>query len=113
MKFDMGNTTLSTLSKATDGSHQDLGSLVRALVTSVEPLEGRFNGAGRAAFDAFASRTEQVAADLNGSLAAIMQGQGGMDLAFATGDMESSDNAARAQGQANFDGARFGSRGGA
>ncbi len=111
MKFDMSTTTLSALAKGTDGSHQDLGSLVRGLVASVEPLEGKFNGAGRAAFDGFKARTDQVAADLNGSLAAILQGQGGMDLAFATGDIESSDNAAQAQGQANFDGARFGSRG--
>lgn len=110
MKFDMGNTTLSALAKGTAGSHEDLGSLVTALVASVQPFEGKFNGAGRAAFDGFKARTDQVAADLNSSLAAIVQGQGGMDLAFATGDLESSDNATQAQGQANFDGARFGSR---
>lgn len=109
MKFDMGNTTLGVLSKGTQGSHEDLGALVTSLVTCVEPLEGTFNGAGRAAFDAFKARTDQVAADLNGSLSAILQGQGGMDLAFQTGDMESSDNATTAQSSANFDGARFAS----
>ncbi|MGB3186100.1 MAG: hypothetical protein WBG36_12085 [Ornithinimicrobium sp.] len=110
MKFDMGSATLSVLSKGTHGSQEDLGTLVTSLVTCVEPLEGKFNGAGRAAFDAFKMRTDQVAADLNGSLSAILQGQGGMDLAFQTGDMESSDNATAAQGSANFDGARFASR---
>ncbi len=110
MKFDMGNTTLSALSKGTEGSHQDLGSLVTGLVAAVQPLEGKFNGAGRAAFDGFKARTDQVAADLNSSLAAILQGQGGMNIAFQSGDMEASDNASVAQGQANFDGARFGSR---
>ncbi|MGB5950934.1 MAG: hypothetical protein WBG57_00295 [Ornithinimicrobium sp.] len=110
VKFDMGNATLSVLSKGTQGSHEDLGTLVTRLVTCVEPLEGAFNGAGRAAFDAFKMRTDQVAADLNGSLAAILQGQGGMDVAFQAGDMESADNATTAQDSADFDGARFASR---
>lgn len=110
MKFDMGNAALGTLSKGTEGSHQDLGTLVTSLVTAVEPLEGKFNGAGRVAFDQFKGSTDQIAADLNGSLAAILAGQAGMDKAFQVGDVEASDNAAVAQGQANFDGARFASR---
>ncbi|MGG5259262.1 hypothetical protein [Phycicoccus avicenniae] len=110
MKFDMGDATLSTLSKGTEGSHQDLGALVKQLVAAVEPLEGKFNGAGRRAFDAFKARTDEVAAELNGSLGMILQGQGGMDTAFQTGDLEAGDNASQAQGQANFDGARFSSR---
>ncbi|MGB3256788.1 MAG: hypothetical protein WBG89_04065 [Ornithinimicrobium sp.] len=110
MKFDMGNATLNTLTKGTQGSQQDLGAMVKQLVASVEPLEGKFNGSGRAAFDGFKARTDEVAADLNNSLSAILGGQSGMDMAFQTGDVESSDNATQAQGQANFDGARFGSR---
>lgn len=110
VKFDMGNTALGTLTKSTEGSHQDLGTLVTSLVTAVEPLEGKFNGAGRAAFDQFKGSTDQIAADLNGSLAAILQGQDGMNTAFQTGDIEASDNASAAQGKANFDGARFASR---
>ncbi len=110
MKFDMGNATLSVLSQGTRGSHEDLGALVISLATCVEPLEGKFNGTGRAAFDAFKMRTDEVAVDLNRSLSAILQGQSAMDLAFQSGDMESSDNATTAQGSANFDGARFASR---
>lgn len=107
MKFDMGHTTLGTLTKGTQGSHQDLGALVKQLVAAVEPLEGKFNGAGRVAFDNFKARTDEVAAELNTSLGLILQGQGGMDVAFQTGDMEASDNATQAQGQATFDSARF------
>lgn len=110
MKFDMGNAVLSTLTKGTEGSHQDLGTLVTSLVTAVEPLEGKFNGSGRVAFDQFKGSTDQIATDLNGSLAAILQGQAGMDGAFQVGDVEASDNATAAQGQANFDAARFASR---
>lgn len=110
VKFDMGNAALGTLVKGTEGSHQDLGTLVTSLVTAVEPLEGKFNGAGRVAFDQFKGSTDQIAADLNGSLAAILQGQSGMNTAFQVGDVEASDNATAAQGQANFDGARFSSR---
>lgn len=110
MKFDMGQETLSTLVKGTTGSHDDLGALVKALVASVEPLEGKFNGAGRSAFDSFKGRTDQVTADLNSSLAAILQGQSGMDTAFKTGDAETADNAQQSQGQANFDAANFHAR---
>jgi hypothetical protein len=110
MKFDMGQDTLATLQQGTSGSHEDLGALVKSLVASAEPLEGRFNGAGRAAFDAFKVRTDQVSADLNDSLAAILTGQGGMDTAFKTGDAEAADNATSAQAQANFDAANFRSR---
>lgn len=110
MKFDMGDTTLSTLAKGTEGSNQDLGALVQQLVAAVEPLEGKFNGAGRVAFDNFKARTDEIAAELNTSLGMILQGQGGMDTAFQAGDVEASDNATQAQGQANFDGARFASR---
>ncbi|MGL4175585.1 MAG: hypothetical protein ACRCSN_05860, partial [Dermatophilaceae bacterium] len=67
MKFDMGDTTLSTLAKGTQGSTEDLGALVKQLVVAVEPLEGKFNGAGRQAFDAFKARTDEVAAELNTS----------------------------------------------
>ncbi len=111
MKFDMGNQTLSQLTKETDGSHQDLGSLVRRLVAAAEPMEKDFNGAGRAAFDQFKLHTDEIANDLNSSLAGIVGGQAGMDHAFQTGDTESADNASQAMGSANFDGARFSSRG--
>ncbi|OLT17202.1 hypothetical protein BJF80_03250 [Serinicoccus sp. CUA-874] len=108
MKFDMGNATLSTLTTNTSGSHQDLGALVKSLIAAAEPLEGKFNGAGRAAFDQFKARTDEISADLNSSLGRILEGQAGMDTAFQTGDLEASDNATAASAQANFDGARFG-----
>ncbi|MGB7448190.1 MAG: hypothetical protein WA892_03590 [Ornithinimicrobium sp.] len=110
MKFDMGSATLDSLTRATQGSHQDLGALVADLVRAVEPLEGSFNGAGRAAFDRFKADTDAIVADLHHALASILQGQADLDLAFRTGDQESSDHAVRAQGRADFDGARFASR---
>lgn len=109
MKFDMGSETLSTLTKGTQGSHQSLRSLVMAFVRAAEPLEGNFNGQGRRAFDSFKARTDEICDDLDGSLSRILEGQGGMDTAFKTGDMESSDNATGAMGRADFDGARFAS----
>ena len=64
MKFDMGASTLSTLSKQTQGSSDDLGALIRQLIAAAEPLEGRFNGAGRAAFDSFKARADEITAEL-------------------------------------------------
>jgi hypothetical protein len=110
VKFDMGSSTLSTLSKQTQGSSDDLGLLIRQLIAAVEPLEGKFNGAGRAAFDGFKARADEITAELNSSLGAILGGQSGMDASFGHGDTEMSDNAASAQASANFDAARFGAR---
>jgi len=53
MKFDMGAQTLSQLGSQTVSAGDDLGVLVRSLVDAAAPLEGRFNGAGRAQFDQF------------------------------------------------------------
>ncbi|MFF2844225.1 hypothetical protein [Paenarthrobacter sp. NPDC057981] len=105
--FDMGAETLSHLNKQTDASHQDLGALVRRFVDAVTPLEGKFSGAGKAAFDAFKNRSDLVASELNTALAAIVTGQSGMNTAFTQGDLNASDNARRSESAANFDAARF------
>ncbi|MFF2317390.1 hypothetical protein ACFVTE_14080 [Arthrobacter sp. NPDC058097] len=105
--FDMGADTLGNLNKQTDSSHQDLGALVRRFVDAVTPLEGRFSGAGKAAFDSFKNRSDLVASELNTALASIVRGQSGMDTAFQQGDLAAGDNARRSEGSANFDAARF------
>jgi hypothetical protein len=109
VKFDMGSTTLSTLTKNTQGSSTDLGTLIKRLIAAVTPLEGKFNGPGRAAFDAFKNNSDQVTADLNGALAKILGGQSGMNRAFKTGGQTMADNATHSMSTANFDAARFGS----
>jgi len=111
MKFDMGWTTLSTLTQQSQGSSDDLSGLIQALIAAAAPLEGTFNGNGRAMFDNFKSRSDQVTADLNAALGAIVTGQSGMDTAFVQGDEEMASNATASQGSANFDAARFGARG--
>jgi uncharacterized protein YukE len=108
MKFDMGAQTLSTLTQQTQASSEDLGTLIRQLIAAAEPLEGNFNGAGRAAFDSFKTNADTITADLNSALGAILGGQSGMNQAFGQGDTEMADNASTAGGSANFDAARFG-----
>lgn len=110
MKFDMGSTTLSGLTNSTVGSSTDLGTLIRMLIAAAEPLEGKFNGAGKVAFDAFKNRSDEITAALNGSLESILGGQSGMDNAFGTGDQETEDNATQHMASANFDAARFSGR---
>lgn len=110
MKFDMGTSTLSTLTQQTSGSSGDLGLLIRQLIDAAAPLEGKFNGAGRQAFDQFKMNSDAITVELNSALGQILGGQSGMDTAFMTGDTEMSDNATSAMGSANFDGARFAGR---
>ncbi|WP_112469160.1 hypothetical protein [Streptomyces triticisoli] len=107
MKFDMGAQTLSSLMRESRGSSDDLGALIQQLVRAAEPLEGKFNGAGRRMFDQFKARADGITADLNGSLSAILGGQSGMESAFSSGDQEQGDNARQQMGAANFDAARF------
>lgn len=110
MKFAMGADTLSALTKKTSSSSEDLGALVRQLAAAAEPLQGKFNGAGRAAFDAFKGETDRIAVELNGALAGVLHGISGMDRAFVEGDVQMSDEMRAAQGSSSFDAARFGAQ---
>ena len=65
MKFDMGSSTLSTLAQQTQGSSDDLGSLIQQLIAAAAPLEGKFNGSARAAFDSFKTRSDDITTELN------------------------------------------------
>lgn len=106
-RWDMGNTTLSTLANKTSSASQDLGGLVRQLVAAAAPLEGKMNGAGRRAFESFKARSDQIAADLNRGLGSVHTGQRLMDRSFGEGDQNMAANAQQSMGSANFDAARF------
>lgn len=62
MKFDMGAQTLSTLRSQSQGSGSELGALIHQLVQAAQPLESKFNGSGKAAFDSFKSRADEITA---------------------------------------------------
>lgn len=106
-RWDMGKDTLSTLSKKTGTNTQDLGGLVKKLAAAAQPLEGKLRGGGYDAFQSFKSRVDGIAADLNAGLAAIAQGQAGMDAATRTGESDMAQAARKAESAANFDGAKF------
>ncbi|QQM67545.1 hypothetical protein [Actinomyces weissii] len=110
MKFDMGASTLGDLTKQTSSSSDDLGAQVRQLAVAGEPLEGKFNGAGRGEWDRFKSRVDEVATELSSSLASVLSGIVGMDRAFTQGEQEMVDVTRAAASSADFDAARFGSR---
>lgn len=105
----MGSDTLTTLVKGTQGSQQDLGALVKALIHAAEPLEGKFNGPGKQAFDQFKAHTDQIANNLDSALAAIIGGQAGMNTSFIQGQDDFLQNSKSAQGGADFSSASFGS----
>ena len=109
MKFAMGGDTLGQLSKKTSSSTEDLGSLVKQLAAAGAPLEGKFNGAGRAAFDKFHASSNQIAAELNGALSSVLQGIVGQNKSFVEGAQQMSDETTSAQSGAGFAAARFGS----
>ena len=80
---------------------------LQRLVAAAEPLEGRFNGAGKIAFDNFKANADSISANLNSALSSILQGQGGMDTAFVTGEQEMVDTTRSTQGAADFGAATF------
>lgn len=108
MKFDMGAETLSNLTKQTSGSSEDLGTLVKKLVVAADPLMKKHAGASKAAFDGFKGRVDEVASELNASLAAVLGGIAGMDTAFTQGEGEMVDSTNSANSGASYDAARFG-----
>lgn len=110
MKFAMGSSTLTTLTKTTSTAGDDLSSLVKQLGQAAEPLEGRFQGAGRAAFDNFKGRTDEIAAELKGALNAVLMGVSGMDKSFIEGDQSIADQTKSAEAGSSFDAARFGGK---
>jgi len=110
MKFDMGAQTLAQLTKQTGSASQDLGTLVRQLAQAAEPLEGKFNGQGRAAFDQFKARTDEIATSLDQALAAVLGGIQGQDRAFVQGDAQMADSSSSVQSSIDFDAAKFGAR---
>jgi uncharacterized protein YukE len=109
MKFAMGAETLSQLSTATSAASDDLGALVRELFAAAEPLQGRFNGTGRAAFDQFKAHTDQIADELDAALHAVLGGIAGQNAAFVQGEQQMVDETRSAHAGAGFDSARFAS----
>lgn len=107
MKFAMGGDVLSQLTKKTSASSDDLGALVKQLAEAGQPLEGKFNGAGRAAFDQFSQQSDEIARELNAALAAVLGGISGMDVAFKEGDRDMFEQTRSTQGSVSFDSARF------
>ncbi|WP_327679577.1 hypothetical protein [Kitasatospora sp. NBC_00458] len=107
MKFDMGTQALTKLMSGSRTSSGDLGTLIKQLVQAAQPLEGKFNGQGKVAFDSFKSRSDEITQALNASLSAILGGQSGMEQAFGSGDQEQGQNAKKQMASANFDAARF------
>ncbi|MCW2916412.1 MAG: hypothetical protein JWN52_4480 [Actinomycetia bacterium] len=107
MKFDMGSATLTQLSQKTQGSGDELGALIKQLVVAAQPLEGRFNGAGKAAFDNFKAHADEITGELSSALHSILGGQRGMDRSFITGESVMAEEAAKTMGAAPFDAARF------
>jgi uncharacterized protein YukE len=110
MTFDMGAETLSQLSTDTSSSHDDLTAQVRALFEAAAPLEGAYNGRGRAAFDAFKSDGDDLAAELNRALAAVLGGIDGQHAAFVQGEDEMETDTAGLHGRTDVDPAVFSSR---
>lgn len=109
MKFAMGTDTLGKLTKSTQTSGEDLGALVRKLGEAAAPLEGRFNGSARAAFDQFKFNTDQIAVELSSSLQAVLAGVSGMDRSFKESESEMADATRSTQSSVSFDSARFAS----
>ncbi|MFW6640713.1 hypothetical protein ACOALZ_11820 [Nocardiopsis algeriensis] len=106
-RWDIGDSTLNTLAQNTATSGDELSSLIQQLIQAAEPLSGKFDGAGKAAFDSFKLRADGIAADLRAGLGSIQEGQGGMNVAFSSGSETMAEDANQGMSSANFDAAKF------
>ena len=107
MKFDMGAQTLSQLGSRTSSAGQDLSTLVHRLADAAAPLENKFNGAGRAQFDQFKARTDDIANNLASALSAVLTGIQGQDKAFQQGQSDQASASSQMQSSIDFDAAKF------
>ncbi|HZA03279.1 MAG TPA: hypothetical protein VE617_01845 [Propionibacteriaceae bacterium] len=107
MKFDMGAETLGQLTKQTSSAGDDLGALVKELFRAADPIQDKFQGAGRAAFDRFKGETDTIAAELNGALFSVLAGIDGQNVAFLQGEEQMVSETSTAQSGAGFESARF------
>lgn len=106
-RWDVGESTLTTLSQSTAGTGDELSSLIGQLVQAAEPLSGKFDGPGKAAFDSFKARADGISADLRAGLGSIQEGQSGVNASLTSGAETMADDANQSMGSANFDAAKF------
>ena len=106
-RWSFNEETMPVLQKNTSSSGEELEGLIKDLISAAEPLEGKFDGEGKAAFASFKANSEMIAADLKSGLGRINEGQQEMDTAFRTGDETMADDANSDMGKANFDAAKF------
>jgi uncharacterized protein YukE len=109
MKFAMGADVLGSLTKKTSTATDELGATVKQLAAITERVEGKVNGAARAAFDQFQAQAEEIAVELTMALRGVLTGVSTMDKTFGEGDQTMADETRRAQSSVSFDAARFGS----
>ena len=107
MYFNMVDDALPTLNKKTRASHQDIGTLIKELIASVAPLEGKFEGAAYVQFQNFKLNADQITIDLQNSVGEVGEGQTGMHRAFVTGVDEMVANARTTAGSADYSTANF------
>lgn len=108
LKFAMGSEVLTQLTQQTGSAGDDLGALVKELAIAAEPLENRFNGAGRAAFDKFKVEVDGISIELNAALNSVLTGIAGQNRSFIEGEQSIVDETSAAQAGSAFDAARFG-----
>ena len=72
-------------------------SRLRQLADAAAPLEGRFNGAGRAAFDRFKGEVDGISVELNAALSSVLTGITGQNRAFVEGEQQIADEVPQAE----------------
>jgi hypothetical protein len=106
-RYLMGRETLSQLGIQTSGSHQNLYQLLQQLADAAVPARNKLYGENRVALENFIAHTGDIATELNVSLARVLEGVQGQDLAFQQGDAQQAEATRAAQGRADFASARF------
>jgi uncharacterized protein YukE len=109
MKFIVGSggETLTTMTKQTDSTTQDLATLLQQLAQAGEPIRDSFQGRGRVLFDEFHKHAHADGVILNKLLASIAEGVGGMDSSYFDFEQQSAETAQRISGSAPYSSGSF------
>ncbi|NLS09979.1 hypothetical protein HGQ17_08205 [Nesterenkonia sp. MY13] len=105
IRFDMEEDILERQMNRSSTESEELNRAIENFKAAAAPLEGKFNGSAKAAFNNFKVRTDEISTTLNNALVGICQSIEGQNTSFRSGVSDATDYHQSQMNTANWDGA--------